>query len=146
MKKAMFAFLMTALFAFAAQSVFADDFTSVVGKWKTKDDETGQFKSVVEFYVAKDGSLEGKITKIIVKDKGVTCETCPGESSYPKGTPLEGMVIAKSIKKVGEKSGTIFDPEKAKNYNVKIWREGKNLMVRGYIAFLYRTQTWYPAE
>jgi uncharacterized protein (DUF2147 family) len=145
-KKAKFAFLITALFMFAAQTVFADDFSTVIGKWKTKDDATGEFKSVVEFYIAKDGSLEGKIAKLIVKDKGVTCETCPGESNFPKGTPLEGMIIAKGIKKIGEKSGTIFDPEKAKNYTVKVWREGKNLMVRGHIAFFYRTQTWYPAE
>jgi uncharacterized protein (DUF2147 family) len=134
------------LFAFFAHAAYAENFSSVVGKWKTKDDDTGKFKSIVEFYVAKDGTLEGRIIKILDKDKAPVCESCPGESDYGKGTPLEGMVIAKGIQKLGEKSGTIFDPAKAKNYKVEIRRDGKNLLVRGYVAFFYRTQVWYPAD
>ncbi|WP_245574509.1 DUF2147 domain-containing protein [Hugenholtzia roseola] len=42
--------------------------------------------------------------------------------------------------------GKILDPEDGKSYTCKIWREGKNLMVRGYVAFFFRTQKWLPAE
>ena len=41
--------------------------------------------------------------------------------------------------------GTIFDPEKGKTYNAKLWIDEDNrdvLKVRGYIAFLFRTQEW----
>lgn len=131
---------------FISATLHAEDFSSVVGKWKTKDDETGEFKSIVELYVAKDGSLQGKIVKLLKKDKGELCDQCPGDSKYALNTPLEGMVIAWDIKKLNEKSGKIFDPAKAKTYNVQFWREGADLKVRGYIAFFYRTQTWYKAE
>jgi len=42
--------------------------------------------------------------------------------------------------------GDILDPENGKVYRCKVWVEQGNLMVRGYIAFLYRTQKWLPAK
>jgi uncharacterized protein (DUF2147 family) len=126
-------------------SVVATDFSSITGKWKTKDDETGEYKSIVELYVASDGTLQGKVIKTL-KEPGAVCDKCPGESDYKVNTPVEGMIIVKGVTAVNEKSGTIFDPAKGKKYSVKFWREGKNLMVRGYVAFFYRTQTWYPAD
>lgn len=38
--------------------------------------------------------------------------------------------------------GTICDPKNGKIYDCKLWVENGKLQVRGYIAFLYRTQTW----
>ena len=40
--------------------------------------------------------------------------------------------------------GKILDPKKGKVYYCEMWREGKNLIVRGKIAFLGRNQTWLP--
>jgi uncharacterized protein (DUF2147 family) len=40
----------------------------------------------------------------------------------------------------------ILDPDNGKYYNCKMWVDKEDpdrLIVRGYIAFLYRTQTWY---
>lgn len=37
---------------------------SVIGKWKTIDDETGEAKSVVEIY-EKSGKIYGKIVDIL---------------------------------------------------------------------------------
>jgi uncharacterized protein (DUF2147 family) len=42
--------------------------------------------------------------------------------------------------------GDILDPENGKVYRCKLWVEEGKLQVRGYIAFLYRTQTWKPAD
>jgi uncharacterized protein (DUF2147 family) len=42
--------------------------------------------------------------------------------------------------------GDILDPENGKVYRCKLWVENGKLQVRGYIAFLYRTQTWLPAD
>jgi len=42
--------------------------------------------------------------------------------------------------------GDILDPENGKVYRCKVWVEQGNLMVRGYIAFLYRTQKWLPTD
>ena len=128
-----------------ASTLFAEDFSSITGKWKTKDDETGEFKSVVELYVASDGTLQGKIAKLL-KNPAEKCDKCPGDSKYEVNTPIEGMIFIWDVKKLNEKSGKIFDPAKAKMYNVQFWKEGNLLKVRGYIAFFYRTQTWYPAD
>jgi uncharacterized protein (DUF2147 family) len=130
---------------FLSANLFAEDFSSVTGKWKTKDDETGEIKSIVELYVSGDGTLQGKIVKLLKKDND-KCDKCPGDSQYPLNTPIEGMIFVWDVKKLNEKSGKIFDPAKAKMYSVQFWKEGNNLKVRGYIAFFYRTQTWYPAD
>ena len=39
--------------------------------------------------------------------------------------------------------GEIMDPAKGKTYRCKMWLEDGNLQVRGYLAFFFRTQTWY---
>ncbi len=116
----------------------------VEGKWKTIDDNTGKPRSIVEIY-KKGDKLYGKITHILDEaERGNLCEECKG-SDYNK--PIEGMVIIKDMKKDGEEyeDGTILDPENGKVYRCKIWvdeEDPKVLNVRGYIAFLYRTQKW----
>ncbi|WP_109300568.1 DUF2147 domain-containing protein [Aquimarina sp. AU474] len=116
----------------------------IIGKWKTIDDNTGEPRSIVEIY-KKGDKLYGKIAHIINEaDRGNLCEECKG-SDYNK--PIEGMVIIKNLEKDGDEyeDGTILDPENGKVYRCKIWIDEDNpkvLNVRGYIAFLYRTQQW----
>jgi uncharacterized protein (DUF2147 family) len=38
--------------------------------------------------------------------------------------------------------GDILDPEVGKVYSCKLWLEGGQLKVRGYLGPFYRTQTW----
>ncbi len=116
----------------------------VLGKWKTIDDNTGKPRSIVEIYKQGD-KLYGKISQILDEaERGNLCEECKG-SDYNK--PIEGMVIIKGLEKDGDEyeDGTILDPENGKVYRCKIWVDEDNpkvLYVRGYIAFLYRTQKW----
>lgn len=116
----------------------------VVGKWKTIDDNTGKARSIVEIYKNGD-KIFGKIEQILDEaERGNLCEECKG-SDYNK--PIEGMVIIKGLQKDGNEyeDGTILDPENGKVYRCKIWvdeEDPKVLNVRGYIAFLYRTQKW----
>jgi hypothetical protein len=49
------------LFALTMQS------QSVIGKWKTIDDETGEAKSVVEIY-EKSGKIYGKVVDILRRE------------------------------------------------------------------------------
>jgi len=69
-----------------------------------------------------------------------------GDARYLK--PIVGMVIINDMEKDEDEwgNGTILDPENGKIYRCKLWVEDGKLMVRGYIAFLYRTQTWLPAD
>jgi uncharacterized protein (DUF2147 family) len=120
----------------------------VLGQWKTIDDETGAAKSIVEVY-EKEGKIFGKIIDILnPADKDKICIYCKGDE---KNQPLIGLNIIKGLQLDGDRyeDGTIFDPEKGKEYNAKIWVENdtpNTLMVRGYIAFLYRTQEWIRVE
>ena len=116
----------------------------VLGEWKTIDDDTGIAKSIVEIY-EKDGKVFGKIKRILREDKrDDRCTKCEGELKNQK---IEGMVILKHLTKDGDKyeDGTVIDPENGKSYDAKIWLsedDPDTLLVRGYIAFLYRTQKW----
>jgi uncharacterized protein (DUF2147 family) len=120
----------------------------VLGQWKTIDDETGAAKSVVEVY-EKEGKIFGKIIDILnPADKDKICIYCKGDE---KNQPLIGLNIFIGLQLDGDRyeDVTIFDPEKGKEYNAKIWVENETpntLMVRGYIAFLYRTQEWIRVE
>ncbi|WP_417362191.1 DUF2147 domain-containing protein [Galbibacter sp.] len=121
---------------------------SVTGLWITIDDDSGAEKSLVEIY-EMDGKIYGKVKEILNKDRaGIVCDRCSGEK---KDQPVQGMVIIEDMKKDGEvySEGTILDPEKGKEYKCKLWVDQDNpniLNVRGYIAFLYRTQYWKRVE
>lgn len=118
---------------------------SVFGKWKTIDDRTGKPKGVIEIY-KKDGLMYGNVIKILEEGKeGVKCTKCEGKL---KDKPVEGMEIITAGEKHedGEWKGKrLFDPEQAMTFRFKIWLNPDNpneLKVRGYLAFIYRTQTW----
>lgn len=121
---------------------------SIVGKWKTIDDETGKTKSVVQIYESK-GKYYGKVVKLFRgadEDQNPVCEKCKDDR---KGTPIKGMQVIRDLKKNGStySKGTIVDPESGKVYTCKVWPEGaKKLKVRGYIGFFYRTQTWHKVN
>lgn len=143
MKKTVYIYL--SLLFFGLQLGFAQ---SVVGKWKTIDDETGEAKSIVEIY-EQDGKIYGKVVDILnPAKKNKLCDKCKKEK---KNKPVLGMVIIEGLTKKGNeyKRGSILDPEKGKEYSCKIWldeNDSNKLYVRGYVAFFYRTQNWYRVE
>lgn len=75
------------------------------------------------------------------------CDKCPDDDPR-KDQPTKGMVIIKDLVRDGGEyaGGTILDPKEGKIYTCKLWVEDGKLMVRGYIAFFFRTQTWLRAE
>jgi uncharacterized protein (DUF2147 family) len=117
---------------------------SVLGKWKTIDDETGQAKSIVEIY-EKSGKIYGKIIEVLdPKNKDRVCEKCAGDE---KNKPILGLNIIKGLAKDGEEysAGTITDPKNGKVYKCTILLESKDkLKVRGYIGIsaFGRSQYW----
>jgi len=122
---------------------------SVFGKWKTIDDRTGKPKGLIEIY-EKDGYMYGKILKVLEEGReDVLCVKCEGDQ---KDKPVVGMhIIKKGAKNEdGEWKGKyLFDPEQAMTFRFKIWLNPENsdeLKVRGYLAFIYRTQTWVRHE
>jgi uncharacterized protein (DUF2147 family) len=143
MKKYIYLFL---VFSFFSISSFAQR-TSAIGKWKTVDDNTGKTKSVVEIY-EEGGKLFGRVLELLDPPKpDPVCEEC-AEDDARHMKPIVGLEIIRNMEKDGDEyeDGDILDPENGKVYRCKLWVEEGNLRVRGYISFLYRTQTWLPAD
>ena len=116
---------------------------SVVGKWKTIDDETRQPKALVQ--ITENGNeYQGKIIKLFA-NPDVKCSKCEGDR---KDKPVDGMTILWGLKKTGEtyEGGKILDPKNGKIYDskAKLVDGGQKLEVRGFmgVSLLGRTQTW----
>jgi len=122
---------------------------TVFGKWKTIDDETGDFKSIVEIF-ERSGKVYGRIVKLYRKpneDPDPICDECDEEDPRYKKKVMGMEILKDMIKDDDEYSGgEILDPNNGKIYRCKIWLEGKDLKLRGYIGPFFRTQTWIKAE
>ncbi|MCK5349485.1 MAG: DUF2147 domain-containing protein [Desulfobacula sp.] len=129
-------------------SAYAQD-TSIVGKWKSIDDKTKEPKSIVQIY-EQDGKYFGQIKELFRKpgeDPDPVCDKCKDDDPR-KDQPTKGMIIIQDLVKKGEKysGGTILEPSTGKIYRCELWVKDGKLMLRGYIAFFYRTQTWLKVE
>ncbi len=119
--------------------------SSIVGKWTTIDDESGDARSVVEI-TERGSKVFGKIIKLYPnpdEDPDPICDQCPQDDER-FNKKIIGLEIIKNMK-WSEKElteGSILDPESGKIYNCKIWLEGNELRVRGYWGPFFRTQTW----
>ena len=117
---------------------------TVLGKWKTVDDETGEAKSIVEVY-EKSGKVYGKVVEILRADhKKDICTKCEGAD---KNKPILGMIIINGLEKDGTEynGGTVLDPENGKKYKCYITLESPDkLKLRGFIglSIMGRTQYW----
>ncbi|PQJ14827.1 DUF2147 domain-containing protein [Aureicoccus marinus] len=131
-------------FLFFFSVLFSVQGQSIEGLWQTIDDQTGEAKAVVKVY-KKSGLLYGEIQEIVVKGKeNARCEKCRGQL---KNKPLVGLFTINGFKEVEGfyKGKQLFDPEQGKSFRGKVWLDPDNtnrLKVRGYLGFLYRTQTW----
>jgi uncharacterized protein (DUF2147 family) len=130
-----------------SQSLSAQD--SILGRWKTIDDETNRAKSIVTIY-EENGKIFGRIDTLFRlpdEDPNPTCSKCADDDPR-KDKPVKGMIIIKDMKKDGNEwvDGTILDPKNGKVYDCKLWLEDGKLKVRGYLFFLYRTQTWFRVK
>tara|TARA_R110002050_G_scaffold100580_2_gene208255 strand:+ start:41435 stop:41872 length:438 start_codon:yes stop_codon:yes gene_type:complete len=133
------------LFLFGLFSANIGVSQGVFDEWKTIDDRTGKPKGVIKIYQHK-GEMYGKVVAILEEGKeDVTCTKCEGDL---KDKPVLGMTIIEGAveHEDGEWKGKrLFDPEQAMTFRCKIWLNPDNpdeLKVRGYLAFIYRTQTW----
>ena len=120
---------------------------TVTGSWKTIDDRTGNPKGIVNIY-EEEGQLYGYVKEILEAGKeNALCTACNGSR---KNKPIIGMRILDKLTRKGEhrwegSKNSLFDPEQGRYFRVKIWLDPERpneLKVRGYLLFIYRTQTW----
>ena len=123
--------------------------TSIIGKWKSVDDNTGDPRSIVEIS-EREGKIYGKIIKLFPKpeeDPDPVCDKCsPEDPRFNK--KIIGMEIIKEMSHDDDEysGGSILDPEVGKVYRCKVWLEAGKLKVRGYLGPFYRTQTWLKTQ
>lgn len=118
---------------------------SVLGKWKTIDDATGDAKSIVEI-TERNGKIYGKVVQILnpaMKDS--KCKDCSGND---KDKPVLGIEVIKGLKKDGDKytDGKILDPSNGKLYKCIVSLDDDDkLKVRGYVGIsaFGRNQIWH---
>jgi uncharacterized protein (DUF2147 family) len=124
---------------------------SLVGLWKTIDDETGKPKSLVRI-TENNGEFKGKVEKLFRssdQDQNPKCTKCEDAN---KDQPIIGMTILTGMRKEDDEytGGHILDPNNGKVYKSKmsLIDDGKKLKLRGYIGvpMLGRTQVWLREE
>ncbi|MEQ8583180.1 MAG: DUF2147 domain-containing protein [Marinoscillum sp.] len=121
---------------------------SATGLWKTIDDETGKPRSIVQIE-ERNGQIFGSIVRLFRspdEEQDPICKVCPGQRKNQK---IIGMEIINGLRYDQDdeeySGGEILDPESGNVYDCKIWlSEEGTLKVRGYVMFLFRTQTWLP--
>ncbi len=139
----------TLIFLLFATSLIAQS-TAIVGKWKTIDDNTGKERSIVEIYKEGDQYF-GKVIKLFREpgeEPDPICDEC--DKKDPRyNQKVIGMQVIREMEFDSDNNvfvdGDILDPENGNIYDCKLWVEEGKLKVRGYLYFLYRTQTWLPA-
>jgi uncharacterized protein (DUF2147 family) len=141
---------------FMATSFWASGQSTILGKWKSIDDETGKARSFVQVYQTSAGLIEGKILEVIPgpgDESDPICNECPKDDPR-HGKKVNGMVIITKMKladdKITAKGGRILDPESGSEYGciLSLANGGKELKVRGFLGFavLGRTQIWQRAN
>jgi len=123
---------------------------SPVGLWKTIDDDGKTEKSLVRITEA-NGVLTGKIEKIFDPAKAANkCDKC---SDDRKDQPVLGMTIIRNVRQDADDKtiwtgGELLDPNNGKTYRTRLKPvdDGKTMEMRGYVAFIYRTQVWQRVE
>lgn len=132
MKKKLFPVLMSLVFMLMATTGYSQN---ILGKWIT---EAGDAK--VEIYKAGD-KINGKIVWL---KKGPETKDDHNPNEKLRSRKLMGVNILSGLEAKKDKweNGRIYNPKNGKDYKCNIWLEGDKLKVRGYIGFLYETQTW----
>ncbi len=135
--------ILSILFGLTSSLLLAQNH-SILGKWKTIDDETGKATSVIEIF-EKHNKFYGRIVELLnSKAKNPKCEKCEGED---KNKPVLGLIVIKGLTKDkgGYSNGKILDPKHGKVYKCSMSLESKDqLKVRGFIGInlFGRTQFW----
>ena len=120
------------------------------GLWKTIDDDGKTEKSLVRITDA-GGVLSGTIEKVFDASKqDAKCDKCTDDR---KDKPVIGMTIIRNARQDADDKtiwtgGEILDPNNGKTYKTRLKPVdgGKTMEMRGYIAFIYRTQVWQRVE
>lgn len=135
----------TILFLITATLAKAQWQDNILGGWINGDHD-----GKVEIYKVGD-KYYGKITWLREpnEEDGTPKVDDENPDKAKQSVPLMGLVILKNFtfKDGFWQDGTIYDPHNGKTYDCEMWMDGKDeLKIRGYVYFVYRTETWTRAK
>jgi len=121
--------------------------SSIEGYWKSIDEQTSKASGYWKIEV-KDNRLLGYLVNYPDMNPDNTCIVCTGKLKEFYEKPIKGTawINLKKNKDGVWKDGYIIDSGEGKKYKAQLWVEDGNLMMRGYIGFFYRTQTWLRTD
>ena len=112
----------------------------MLGEWLVEEKN-----AIIKIYES-DGLYHGKVMKLMpdTDDEGNPLVDDKNPDPTKHNTPIIGMNTVTDMRWNGEylEGGRLYDPGDGKSYTGKMWLEGDKLKVRGYVGFLYKTQTW----
>jgi uncharacterized protein (DUF2147 family) len=124
---------------------FADP--RIPGYWKSIDDQTGMVTAFWKLEI-KDNRLLGYLVNYPGMKPENVCMECTGELQEFFEKPISNTAwlnLRKNRDGVWE-DGYIIDSGKGEKYKAKVWVADGKLMMRGYIGFFFRTQTWLRTD
>ena len=120
----------------------------ISGFWKSYNEKTQKPQIMVAIYPYKN-KYYGRIVGIYDKNGQIkeTLESRKNRAPGIVGDPFYcGLDMIYDLKDKGSSfAGKIVDPQKGNVYNAEIWREDKDLIVRGKLFIFGKNLTWYPA-
>ena len=132
--------LNTVILLFSLVSVKAQ---GIIGTWYAG----GNYQNEITIWQADDGLYYGKISKILnPANIDAKCTKCKGAR---KDQAWLGLITIEGLSKQGKEytGGTSLEPKSGKTYKCKLWLDTDgNLKIRGYIGFLYGTETLTPVD
>lgn len=122
---------------------------AIEGFWQNTNPKTGRPKMVVAVYAHED-TYYGRILASY-DEKGELDDTiyhAEGKAPGIKGTPFyAGLDFIWNVKKNGKRyKGKIIDPRNGKIYDVELWRQGEDLIIRGFILCFGKNETWTKVQ
>ena len=121
--------------------------SSVEGYWKSIDEQTSKVTAYWKLEV-KDNHLLGYLVNYPDLKPDDICIECKDELQEFFEKPIRDTAwlnLSKNRDGIWE-DGYIIDSGKGEKYKAKVWVEDGNLMMRGYVGFFFRTQTWLRAD
>ena len=144
MKYSMWAFCIYIFVSF--NSLIAGD---IDGFWKNVNEKTGRPGIIVSIY-EYEGKRYGRILGSYDSDGAIddTIYAASSRARGVKGNPFySGLDFIWNLSKKGARyKGKIMDPRKGKTYDVELWTQNGQLVVRGEILFFGRNEYWNPAK
>jgi len=120
---------------------------TVSGYWKSIDDQTGEVTAFWKLEI-KDNRLLGYLVNYPGMNPDNVCIQCTGELQEFFEKPISDTAwlnLSKNRNGIWQE-GYIIDSGKGEKYKAKVWIEDGNLMMRGYVGFFFRTQTWVRTD